>query len=500
MEKARILIVEDEAIVAVDLENTLTEIGYESVGRAVSAEDAINAAIAFEPDLILMDIVLKGKKNGIDASQVIKEKLDIPIIFLTAYSDHELLNKAKTTEPYAYIVKPFQERQLLASIEMSLYKKKIENRLKESEERFRSIAENTLEWIWEVDANGKYIYTSPGVEKVLGYRPEDILNNHFYDLFHPEDKEKDKNMLFGLFNKNWPFREFVNRNVHKNGQTVWLLSSGVPIHNNKGNFIGYRGAAIDITEEIRSEEKLRQTVTNLTNLNNNLEQIATLASYDLTETLQIVSENVQLLKWRYEDKLDANADEYFSRIKDGTSQIKMLIDDLLTYSNLKIQDKEFIPISCDMILDKALTNLQTIIDENEAVVTHDNLPIVFGDNTQLVRLFENLIDNAIKFRSEEPLHIHFSAEQKEKEWLFSVHDNGIVIDPEYTESIFKLFAPLGSIKKYPGTGIELAVCGRIVENHGGQIRMESEPDNGSTIYFTFPVKIGTNHEYAVSDY
>lgn len=264
------------------------------------------------------------------------------------------------------------------------------------------------------------------------------------------------------------------------------------MHNSKGNFIGYRGAAIDITKEIRSEEKLRQTVTNLTNLNNNLGQIATLASYDLTETLQIVSENVQLLKWRYEDKLDANADEYFSRIKDGTSQIKMLIDDLLTYSNLKIQDKEFIPISCDMILDKALTNLQTIIDENEAVVTHDNLPIVFGDNVQLVRLFENLIDSAIKFRSEEPLHIHFSAEQKEKEWLFSVHDNGIAIDAEYTEGIFRLFAPIGSIKKYPGTGIELAVCGRIVENHGGQIRMESEPNNGSTIYFTIPVEIRTN--------
>jgi len=491
LKKGRILIVEDEAIVAVDLENAIKEIGYDAIGRTVSAKDAINAATELKPDLILMDIVLKGKRNGIDASRVIKEKLDIPIIFLTAYSDVELLNKAKATEPYAYIVKPFQERQLLASIEMSLYKNKIEKRLKESEERFRSIAENTLEWIWEVDANGKYTYTSPGVEKVLGYRPEDVLNNHFYDLFHPEDREKDKNMLFGLFTQKWPFREFVNRNIHKNGQTIWLLSSGVPILSKNGSLHGYRGAAIDITEEIRSEEKLRQTISNLTQLNTNLEKIASLASYDLTEPMHMVSENAQLLKLRYGNKLDANADEYITRIRDGTSQIKMLVDDLLTYSNLKIQDKEFMPVSCDIVLDRALTNLQTVINESEAVVTHDKLPTVFGDDIQLIRLFGNLIDNAIKFRSEEPPHIHFSAEQKEEEWVFLVHDNGIGIDPEYAECIFTVFAPLSDTKKYPGSGIELAVCSRIVEHHGGQIRMESEPGNGSTFYFTIPAEIKT---------
>jgi PAS domain S-box-containing protein len=490
MEKARILIVEDEAIVAEDLENMITEIGYDVIGRAVSANDAINGAIELEPDLILMDIVLKGEKNGIDASLAIKEKLDIPIIFLTAYSDIGLLDRAKTTEPYAYIVKPFQERQLLASIEMSLYKNKMEKRLKNSEERLRSIAENALEWIWEVDTNGKYIYTSPSIEKVIGYKPRDVLNKYFFDFFHDDTREKDKKMLFELFNKQWPFREFVKKNIHKSGQPIWLLSSGVPMLDTNGDLLGYRGTDIDITEEVRSKENLRQAVSDLTHLNTDLERITCAVSYDLIKPLNLVTDNVKLLTSSFKDMLNDNAQKNIICINQGIDQIKMLIDDLLIYSYEGIQKKEFVPTSCAMVLDRVLINLQTLIKENDVVVTYNYLPTLLADDTNLARLFEKLIANAIKLRSEEPLHVHISAEQKENEWLFTVHGNGIYIDPQFIKHIFTVFQPLSDIEKYTGGCIGLAVCKRIVEGYGGKIWMESNPGKGFTIFFTIPINNG----------
>jgi light-regulated signal transduction histidine kinase (bacteriophytochrome) len=267
-------------------------------------------------------------------------------------------------------------------------------------------------------------------------------------------------------------------------------TSGVPILDTKGELLGYRGADFDITGEVRSEENLRQAVADLTRLNTDLEQIACAVSYDLIEPLGIVTDNVKLLKSSFKDKLNDDAEKCITSINQGTDQIKMLIDDLLIYSNEEIQKKNYVPTSCDMVLDRVLTNLQTLIKENDVVVTYDKLPTVLADDTNFARLFEKLIDNAIKLRSAEPLHIHISAEQKENEWIFSVHGNGIDIDPQFVEHIFTVFQPLPGIDKYTGVGIGLAVCRCIVEGYGGKIRMESKPGKGATMFFTIPIENG----------
>jgi len=220
--------------------------------------------------------------------------------------------------------------------------------------------------------------------------------------------------------------------------------------------------------------------------NTELQQFAYVASHDLQEPLRMVASYTQLLARRYRGKLDSDADEFIAYAVDGANRMQRLINDLLAYSRLGTRGKSLELTSSESALAQALANLQIAIAENEAVVSHDPLPTVWADETQLVQLFQNLVGNAIKFRSLLPPRIHISAQQKEQGWLFSVSDNGIGIEPQYAERIFVIFQRLHSQAEYSGTGIGLAVCKRIVERHGGRIWMESQPGQGATFYFTLP--------------
>jgi light-regulated signal transduction histidine kinase (bacteriophytochrome) len=190
---------------------------------------------------------------------------------------------------------------------------------------------------------------------------------------------------------------------------------------------------------------------------------------------------------RYKGQLDADADDFIAFAVDGANRMQRLINDLLTWSRLATRGRSLEPTDCNSALGQTRVNLSAAIEESNALVTNDDLPTVMADEAQLVRLFQNLIDNAIKFRSQEPPRVHVSAEQKENEWLFSVRDNGIGIEPQYHERIFVIFQQLHGKEEYPGTGIGLAICKRIVERHGGRIWVESELGEGSTFYLTIPV-------------
>jgi signal transduction histidine kinase len=239
-------------------------------------------------------------------------------------------------------------------------------------------------------------------------------------------------------------------------------------------------------ERLQAEGELRKTSDDLARSNAELKQFAYVASHDLQEPLRVIAGFVKLLEKRYKGQLDTEADGFISHTVDGVKRMQALIRDLLEYSQVGMKEREYKHTDSASLVQQAMSNLKFAIEESHALITHDNLPTVMADDTQMVRLFQNLIGNAIKFRGTEAPDIHIAAEKKENKWVFSVSDNGIGIDPEHVEKIFVIFQRLQGMDKYPGTGIGLAICKKIVEHHGGHIWVESEQGKGATFYFTLP--------------
>ena len=243
-------------------------------------------------------------------------------------------------------------------------------------------------------------------------------------------------------------------------------------------------------ERKRMEKALRKKTEELARSNEDLEQFAYVASHDLQEPLRMVTSYVQLLSKRYKAKLDADANEFIDFAVDGAVRMRKLINDLLTYSRVGTQGKELSPTDSEAVLAQSVNDLKVTIEENGALVTHDPLPTVMADSPQLEQLFQNLIGNAIKFRRNEPPHVHISASRNGKGWIFSIRDNGIGFAPEYSERVFVIFQRLHSRQEYAGTGIGLAICKKIVERHGGHIWVESDVGKGAIFRFTIPA-VGT---------
>lgn len=254
---------------------------------------------------------------------------------------------------------------------------------------------------------------------------------------------------------------------------------------NRAVVLGETNAKLEneITERRRVEQELSRS-------NAELQQFAYVTSHDLQEPLRMVTSYVQLLQRRYGSRLDSDADEFIEFAVDGAARMQKMIEDLLAYSRVSTLGKPFGATDTEDALLKALANLETLIKESGAEVSHNGLPTIEADSSQLVHLFQNLVGNAIKFHGEERPRIRVSAHQEGQEWIFSVSDNGIGIKPEQNELVFEIFQRLHSREKYPGTGIGLAICKKIVTRHGGRIWVESEPGQGSTFFFAIPEERG----------
>ncbi len=363
--------------------------------------------------------------------------------------------------------------------------------LRQSEERFRSVVQSALDAIVLADENGCVVSCNRSAEQIFGYteqelagRPLTVLMPVRYRDAHSSGLERFKSTgahtvigkvleLHGLRKDGVEFPLEISISTWQTGQQSF-----------------FAGVIRDITERKRSEEALRQSRSESQRKADELEQFAYVASHDLQEPLRMVISYMQLLEQKYKNRLDSQAEKFIEYAVDGSLRMRALIKDLLVYSRLGRSVEDFHTIDCGIIVSQVLSDLQVAIQEAGASVTYDQLPSITCDAIQVSQLFQNLISNAIKFRSNSTPHIHISADLKGREWLFCVQDNGIGISLEYNERVFLVFQRLHTRKEYPGTGIGLAICRKIVERHGGRIWVESEVGKGSKFYFTLPAEGG----------
>jgi PAS domain S-box-containing protein len=360
----------------------------------------------------------------------------------------------------------------------------------------RSLLEASLDPLVTISPEGKITDVNEATEQVTGVPRAEMIGSDFSNYFTEPDEAREgyQKVISDGYVRDYPLTIH-----HTSGRTTDVLYNATVYRNGAGEVQGVFAAARDITERKRAEvelvrhrehleELVFQRTEDLARSNRDLEQFAYVASHDLQEPLRAVAGFVGLLRQRYQGKLDEKADSYIHSAVDGATRMQTLIGDLLSYSRVGTQGKAMEPTDTRESLNDALANLHESIEESGAVIQVDPLPTVRADATQLTQLYQNLIANAIKFRSDKPPEIHVGARRERDAWLFGVRDNGIGIDPQYAERIFMIFQRLHTRKAYPGTGIGLAICKRIVERHGGSIWVESQPGQGATFHFTLPDK------------
>lgn len=363
-------------------------------------------------------------------------------------------------------------------------RKQIEEALRESEERLQALLDNSTAVIYMKDTLGRYI--------MINHRYEDLFHLDRNEVKGKTDRDIFPKEIADVFQAN--DREVIAAGVALETEEVapqddglhTYLSIKFPLFDTEGTIYAVCGMSTDISDRKQAEIELQNQKQDLTRSNAELQQFAYVASHDLQEPLRMVVSYLELLERRYKGQLDAKADVFIGYAVDGATRMQTLINDLLNYSRVGTRGENFETVDCDIIVQNALRNLQVAIAQSNAVITYDTLPQVQADSSQLTQLFQNLIGNAIKFRGEEPPQIHIAVERTDDKWLFSVKDNGIGIEPQYLERIFIIFQRLHSRTEYPGTGIGLSVCKKIVERHGGSLWVESQSGRGSTFHFTLP--------------
>ena len=363
-------------------------------------------------------------------------------------------------------------------------RRRTETALRESEDRYRRLVELSPEAVM-VHTAGKLVYVNAAGVKLYGASDVgELIGRSVVDLVHADYQEMLIQRIQEIENERKQAAPVEMKAVRLDGQVIDIEG--------RGTFITYQGKPAvlgvlrDITEPKRASERLREYSEELQRSNSELEQFAYFASHDLKEPLRTVVSFTQLLARRYEGKLDTDAQEFIAYAVEGTKRMQDLIDDLLEFSLIGRQPHTVKPTDCNAVFDQSIANLAAAIEENDATVTRDELPTANINASQLTQVFQNLVTSAIKFRQEVSPRVHVSSRLEGTDWVFSVRDNGIGIAPQYADRIFTIFQRLNTREDYPGTGIGLAVCKKIIERHGGEIWVDAGPGDGTTFKFTIP--------------
>jgi PAS domain S-box-containing protein len=390
--------------------------------------------------------------------------------------------------PIEIMLSPLESAEgilVTAAIRNISVRKEAERHLARMEGRYRGLLEAAPDAMVVVNQGGEIVLLNVQAEKQFGYRRDELLGQNVKNIIPKGFAERL--IADGLRSAEDALAQQIGTGIELTGRRkdgsdfpIELMLS--PLASAEGILV--TAAIRDITTRKAAAADLLQKVEELNRSNEGLGQFAYIASHDLQEPLRMVASYTQLLSRRYKGKLDSDADEFIAFAVDGASRMQRLIQDLLTYSRVGTKGSDLLDISSENALRQALLNLRGAIKESGALVTHDPLPTVLADEMQLVQLFQNLVGNAIKYQGPGVPKVHIAAARNSgKKWSFSVQDNGLGIEPQYFERIFGMFQRLHKREAFAGTGIGLAICKKIVEQHGGSISVESQPGQGSTFRF-----------------
>ncbi len=355
--------------------------------------------------------------------------------------------------------------------------------IEESKQRYRALFYHNPDTVYAVDKDGCFIELNASAGSITGFNINQLIGKHYSGFVIDEDLEKCKNYFnkaIGEEPQNYDLRIWS-----KEGEKREVNVTSIPIII-KDEVVGLYGIIKDVTDKKKAQRELVETARKLEESNEDLKQFAYIASHDLQEPLRMVINYLQLIERRYRGKLDEDADDFIGYAVGGAKRMQKLIKDLLSYSRVNTRGNEFIHVESKEIIETVLDNLALLIQDKNAEITYEELPAIYGDETQLIQLFQNLINNSIKFNDKTIPMVHISVKDEGDKFLFKVEDNGIGIPADQRDRIFTIFQRLHTSDEYSGTGIGLSICKRIIERHRGNIWVQSEEGKKTIFFFIIP--------------
>jgi len=474
--KTRIFVVEDESIVAMDIRKTLQNLGYDVPAVVSSGQAAIEKAGKDRPDLVLMDIVLKGQMDGIEAAEQIHSRFNIPVVYLTAYADDKILKRAKATGPFGYIVKPFENKDLRMVIEMALYKAKVENELRASKTSFHNIVEKSADGIVVVDRDGVVQFVNHAAEVLFGRKAKELVGE-----------------LFGF-----PVMggEVIELDVIRHGREPGIAEMRV-VETEWNGQRAYLALLRDITERKLAEESLRRANEKLKEYNQLKDEFVSTASHELRTPLSIIMGAIRLVLDEIAGQIVEEQRDVLTTAMESVKRLTRIVDSLLTISKIesgRLDLQKTVVNICELIKD-TVSDYESLAQENgihlDCEIPSKSVDICL-DPDKIKEVLINLISNSLKFTLEGGW-IKIICTEQDKKVLVSVQDSGVGIAKEYIPKLFDKFTQFdrkaGSGEK--GTGLGLAIVKKLVEIHGGKIKVESEVGQGTIFTISLPLTTET---------
>lgn len=494
--RPKILVVEDESIVALHIRNSLKHLGYDIFDIVSSGEEALKVTEHAKPDLTLMDIQLNGSMDGVETAEILFKRHQIPVIYLTAFADGPTIDRAKITEPFGYLIKPFEDKDLRGALEMALYKIKIENKLRESEERYHSLFYQSLSLVFIHDLEGNFTDVNQSFSNLFGYEQHEILKMNLSDIFPTDQLEEYFKMIGLLKNKTQPdqVHEFCGKK--KNGDKVFIESI-LSFISNGDNTVAVQGIARDVTERKEFEQKLIKAKEDAEKSDKLKTEFLAQISHEIRTPVNNIVTFTSLLKEEIEDNLPPGLESAFKIIDSSSQRLIRTIDLMLNISQIASGNFETKFEEIDLnknLLDDLILEFYTKAKNKKLDLTIQNSTddtFIRGDFYSVKQIFANLIDNAIKYTPTGGVQIQLYKNDYAKICV-DVIDSGIGISEEYLPFVFDPFSQedTGYSRQFEGNGLGLALVKKYVELNKASISVSSEKGKGSRFTVQFdPVKM-----------